>query len=103
MCMFAGNFDSIFFLEVTPPLNLLEQFVIATPLNCSTFQTKCFLKCSYLLKNTLLNLIFGKNLNNRKNLQDLRGQDHCKNVGPVKHFAIYHDFHGLKLSYLYLI
>ena len=35
------------------------------------------------------------------NLQDLRGQNHCKNVGLVKHLAIYHDFHGLKLPYVF--
>ena len=35
----------------------------------------------------------------KKNLQDLRDQNHCKHVGLVYHLAIYYDFHGLKLSY----
>ena len=41
-------------------------------------------------------------MNNGKKLQDLRGQNHCKNVGLVKQLVIYHYFHGLKLSYLFL-
>ena len=38
-----------------------------------------------------------------KNLQYLRGQNHCKNVRLVKRLAIYHDFYGLKLSYHFFI
>ena len=34
-----------------------------------------------ILEKNLLCLMFGKNLELRKNLQDLRGQNHCKNVG----------------------
>ena len=37
-----------------------------------------------------------------KNLQDLRDQNHCKNVELVEHLAIYRDFRGLKLSYLFI-
>ena len=51
-------------------------------------------------KCTLLNLSFGKSLNHGKNLLDLRGQNHCKNFGLVKHLAIYH---GLKLPYLFFL
>ena len=48
---------------------------------------------------TLLNSIFYFMEPRKKNLQDLRDQNHCKHVGLVNHLAIYHDFHGLKLSY----
>ena len=50
-------------------------------------------------------LIFGRHmhLEPRKELQDLRGQNNCKNVGLVKHLAIYHYFRGLKLHYLFFI
>ena len=36
--------------------------------------------------------------NSGNNLQDLRGKNHCKNVGLVNYLAIYNDFHGLKQS-----
>ena len=48
-------------------------------------------------------MIFGKKFEPRKHLQDLRGQNHCKNVRLVKHLAIHLDLYGLKLSYLFLI
>ena len=48
----------------------------------SSFQTKC-LKCSYSKKYTLLNLIFGKYLEPWKELADLHGLNHFKNVGLV--------------------
>ena len=42
--------------------------------------------------------IFGIYGTTGKNLQDLRGQNHYKNVGLVYHLAIKHVFHGLNLS-----
>ena len=49
---------------------------------------------SYLIK-FLVNI-----WNNDKNFQDLRDQNRCKNVGLMNKMAIYHDFHGLKLSFV---
>ena len=38
-----------------------------------------------------------------KNLQDLLGQNHCKNVGLMLHLAVNHDFHKLKLWVFFII
>ena len=56
---------------------------------------------SYSKKYTLLNLIFGKYLEPQKELTRFAWSKPCKNVGLVYPLAIFHDFHGLKLSYLF--
>ena len=66
------------------------------------FSNKTF-KCSYSKTYTLLNLNLVNIWNDGKNLQGFRGQNPCKNVGLVSYLAIYHNFHGLKLSYIFLI
>ena len=44
---------------------------------------------------TKLNLILVNIWNHGENLQDLRGENHCKNVGIGLTLAFYHDFYGL--------
>ena len=59
------------------------------------FRKKIHISESYIV-NFLLNI-----WNHGKNLHDLSGQNPCKKWWTGVTFGHYHDFHGLKLSYLF--
>ena len=90
-CMLADTFSANVHLLKAPIAAISEkndQFTIFILLAkiLASFQTKRFLKCSYSTKYILLYLVFGKYMymEPRKKL--------------VQHWAIYHNFHGFKLS-----
>ena len=58
---------------------------------------KIHITVSYLFK-FLVNI-----WNHRKNLKDFRVQNHSKMLHLCKIWPFYHDFHGLKLSNLFII
>ena len=60
-----------------------------------TFQVLIFVKIHSTQSN------FGKIFNHEKNLKDLRGQNHCKNVGLWHIWPFIMIFMDLKLSYLF--
>ena len=60
-----------------------------------SFSKKVHISESYIVK-FLLNI-----WNHGKNLHDLSGQNPCKKWWTGVTFGHYHDFHGLKLSYLF--